>query len=281
MTYRDESTAADVRSFYEQDFERRVQARVKGNLRIDRALDFILPRLEINSRVLDIGCGIGIATERIANRARKGVVFGVDISPSHVAYCRKTISATNITFHVIDILKEFDKAGDIIGDRVDLITLIDVVEHLPRAKALDLFDGLGRILSSNGRILLTYPSPEYQRRLYSTPGSRLQAVDLIVEISDILEFAAAARCQLRSFQYVDVWLKNQYIHCELVRTLSEERVRRFEEFSAGGLDHKVHVCRDRVRTAMQRISRPWLRYKYLVAPRRSRPKGISDRPRAS
>jgi trans-aconitate 2-methyltransferase len=280
MSYRDESAAADVRNFYEQDFERRVQARVKGNLRIDRALDFILPRVGTDSRVLDIGCGIGIATERMAKRARKGVVFGMDISPSQIAYCQKTVSARNTTFHEIDILEEFDRAKDIIGGSVDLITLIDVVEHLPRARALRLFEQLGTLLSSGGRVLLTYPSPAYQRHLYSTPGSRLQAVDLIIEVPDILEFSAAAGCQLRSFQYVDVWIKNQYIHCELVRTLSEDRVRPFEEFSAGGLEHKVRVCRDHVRTAMQRISRPWLRYKYLVAPRRSRSKGISDRPRA-
>jgi trans-aconitate 2-methyltransferase len=166
MKIRDEASAEEVRGFYQADMERRVQARIYGNIRIDRAADFLVSRINSDSRIFDLGCGIGIATERMARKASRGHVFAVDISPAHLDYCRRTIDLVNVSFSLVDVLEEFDKAIEMVGEPVDVITMVDVVEHLPSERATALFKRFPEILKPDGRILLTYPSPEYQRDFY-------------------------------------------------------------------------------------------------------------------
>lgn len=259
MKIRDEASAEEVREFYQSDMARRVRARTHGNLRIDRASDFLLTRVKQDSRILDMGCGIGIASERMAKKADKGHVFALDISPAHIDYCTRTIDLPNITFALVDVLEEFDKALDLIQEPVDMITMVDVIEHLPLERSRAFFKKLPELLQPNGRILLTYPSPEYQRYLYETPNERLQAVDLVLELEDILELADLADCRLRSFAYVDVWRQNQFVHCELAGTIA-----------CTGQEKPSHTPIDLVRKGLKKLTRPVLKHKYIKVPLKER-----------
>lgn len=259
MKIRDEASAEEVREFYQADMERRVRARTHGNLRIDRASEFLLSRVKEDSRILDMGCGIGIASERMAKKAQQGEIFAVDISPAHIDYCRRTIDVPNITFALVDVLEEFDKALQLVKTPVDIITMVDVIEHLPLERSRAFFKRLPEILKPDGRILLTYPSPEYQRYSYETPKERLQAVDLVLELDDILDLARHAQARLRSFSYVDVWRRDQYVHCELARIVSCEEL----------LDNPQSPS-EFVRSSLKKLVRPALKYKYIKAPLKGR-----------
>lgn len=265
MKIRDDASADEVRKFYESDLPRRVRARLEGNRRIDKAVEFMSARIDEDAQVLDIGCGIGIATEQLAKKASAGHVLAVDISPAHIDYCRRTIERDNTTFETCDVIADFDGLQAHLDSGVDVITMVDVIEHLPRQEARSLFGKFSEILNENGRILMTYPSPVYQKHLYETPGSRIQAIDLIVEHDDILELAARAECQIRHFSHVDVWRRNQYIHCELARQLSCERFDLWQEWTDSSLGDRAELCAEYLRNKARKVLRPLRRRKYVIS----------------
>jgi trans-aconitate 2-methyltransferase len=260
---RETADADEIRNFYDADLHRRVGARVHGNYRVDRAVDFALRHVRVDSTVLDIGCGIGIAAERIARKARGGRVVAVDISPAHIDYCQRTVTRSNVEFYECDVLRDFEKLSRLLVTPAEVVTLIDVLEHLPTKEALRLFIHLSQVLAEDGQIVLTYPSPEYQRRLYRTEGSRIQAVDRVVETEEIIALARAAGCQIRSLQYVDVWRRNQYIHCVLSKSLDDREVGTFERITHQ--DCPTAVISYTARLLARRLTRRWRRYRFVTS----------------
>ena len=266
MEIRDDATAEEIREFYAADLPRRLRARIDGNLRIDRAIEFMTARVEVDDRILDIGCGIGVATEKLAANAEEGRVWALDISPAHIDYCRRTIERPNLEFFTLNVVEEFTRLDEIVDGDLDVVTMVDVLEHLPQEAASELFANLGGRLSDRGRILLTYPSPTYQRHLYETEGSRLQAIDRIVEIDEILDLAKSAGCELRHFSHVDVWRRDQYIHCELVRTFQQERFDPWGDWSGASAARRAQICTTFLRQKVRGVLRPLRRRQFLVDP---------------
>lgn len=91
-------------------------ARVSG---LQEAMaDEVLSLLELkgSERVLDLGCGSGKVTARIAERVPRGAVVGVDASSEMIAFASQNFSAAeypNLRFEVMDICavpfrQEFD-----------------------------------------------------------------------------------------------------------------------------------------------------------------------------
>ena len=266
MKIHEDATPQEVRDFYESDLPRRLRARTHGNLRIDRATDFVCSRLDVDGRVLEIGCGIGVATERIGQAVPRGRVWAVDISPVHIDYCTRTIDAENISFHTLDILADDGNLEELVASRLDAVVLIDVIEHLPRPDARRLFERLARLLGDDGKILATFPSATYQRHLYETHGARIQAVDLILELSDIAALAERAQCHIHTFAHVDVWRRNQYVHCEMVRRFHCHRFDPWEDWTGANPAQKARICAQFLREKARRLLRPLREHKYAADP---------------
>ena len=70
--------------------------------------------LPADASVLDLGCGDGVLTARLADRVSSGLVIGIDSSPSMIAAARK-LARPNLRFEMLDI-NEFA-----FRDRFDLI----------------------------------------------------------------------------------------------------------------------------------------------------------------
>jgi hypothetical protein len=68
-------------------------------------------------------------------------------------------------------------------------------------------------MADDGKLILTYPSPAYQRQLYEQNRSELQIIDEIVEFDALATHAAAEGLFVKHFSLEDVWLSNQYVHC--------------------------------------------------------------------
>jgi SAM-dependent methyltransferase len=93
-------------------FDRFVQFRyliVNGPLAHElKALELYPPPQ--GGRVLEVGCGLGNTTERIAGLvAPDGHVTGVDVSPRFIEACRAEVKAPNASFEVKDV--QFDDLG--------------------------------------------------------------------------------------------------------------------------------------------------------------------------
>jgi len=207
---------ADVRAFYNEFLESRmVQYRLFGNQRIEQAARRIEPYVHENDRVLDVGCGIGIVTERIAARARAGRVWGIDLSPRNVWYASHTVRKSNVSFFAADILDDTAQIAERTGGALDVITMVDVIEHIPDAERPGLFVRLKALAAPNAVLILTYPSPQYQRFLERERPEELQIIDNVIELPALLAEAGAAGFTLRHYSLEDVWMRNQYVHCVL------------------------------------------------------------------
>lgn len=118
--------------------------------------------------VLEIGCGIGYFTNRIARHAQS--VVGIDYNPSYVKMAHErwgTGSADNMDFAVGDMITMTPNEPPLCGRRFDRIVLIDTFLFLFDAvyqkplfdNRLRIVENLASLLAPNGRLLIFDPHP--------------------------------------------------------------------------------------------------------------------------
>ncbi len=89
---------------------------------------YLLPRLQPDAEVLDVGCGPGTITVGLAERVPDGVVVGLDAEPTIVEQARSTPGASetaNLSFEVGDV---YDLAAA--SGRFDVVHAHQVLQHL-------------------------------------------------------------------------------------------------------------------------------------------------------
>jgi len=113
--------------------------------------DEVLSRLRLrgDEQLLDLGCGDGRLSARIAARLPRGSVLGVDASPDMVAYAQQQFAASawpNLRFAVADARRlDFD-AG------FDLLVSFNALHWVPQQA--DALRGIRRALKPRGRAQL-------------------------------------------------------------------------------------------------------------------------------
>lgn len=144
-------------------------------------------------RVLDVGCGAGVLTSELC---RYGDVTGTDLSAPAIAL------ATQLEPRAAFVAGRFQELE--LGDGFDLITLFDVIEHIPREERAALLARLDALLARRGWLVLTTPHPSYTRRLREYEPHLLQIVDEVVEPEEILTLAAEHALELVDYRVYDV-----------------------------------------------------------------------------
>lgn len=119
-------------------------------------------RLFGNREVLDIGCGIG---RNLSHLAPRGV--GVDHNEHSVQMCR----ARGLTAFTVD---EFAGSGYAVPGRFQGMLAAHLVEHMPRADAVQVLTGYLNYLAPGGIVLLICP----QERGYASDGTHVEFTDL-------------------------------------------------------------------------------------------------------
>jgi len=104
---------------------------------------FFLKNIKKGDRVLDLGCGNGFLTFRLAQKAK--FILGIDLNPKNIAFARKKFSAANIKYKVADITR-------IKKQNFDVIVLSNVLEHIPNRVSF-----LQKIQETAPKILLRVP----------------------------------------------------------------------------------------------------------------------------
>ena len=106
-------------------------------------------RIGAGCRHLDIGCGPGTFIGTLGGSVDS---VGADIAAAQIAYAENTYGAANRRF-------EIAPAGPLpFADAAfDVVTCIELAEHLPEATILELFGEARRVLRPGGLLLATTP----------------------------------------------------------------------------------------------------------------------------
>ena len=132
-----------------------VMAEDSGQTVLPALFDAILPlapeltgRLESGIRVLDLGCGRGLALMKMAERFPASQFEGYDLSQEAISWARELASQRgldNLVFKVRD-LTNFDATAD--AEAFDFVTTFDAIHD--QAKPLNLLQGIRRTLKADG-----------------------------------------------------------------------------------------------------------------------------------
>jgi SAM-dependent methyltransferase len=144
-------------------------------------------------RILDVGCGAGVMSNFLR---RYGKVTGIDLSRPAIELARALVPGTRFE---ASSLASFEAA-----EPFDLITLFDVVEHVPPAERSGLFESLRLLLARGGWVLITTPHPTFTRALQANEPELLQVVDEAVPVDEICAHAQNVGLQLVQYQTYDI-----------------------------------------------------------------------------
>lgn len=208
----------NTEAFYD-DFSRRFVGDIAGgNERIQQQLIFLSRSIPTNIRsVLVIGFGSGQAAHYIVTRlAPHAKLLAVDISSENLRLARALFDHPRIDYRKLDVI------NDPLDGEWEAIVLPDVYEHIPKAARGILHEKFNRLLSRDGRILFTVPSPGKQASLYAT-GEGLQIIDEVVTLDDLNQVARDVGGQLTYFNMISVWETNDYIHAIVERDAMQVR----------------------------------------------------------
>lgn len=212
----------NTKEFYDDFLDKRMAGYiVDGNARIEAAVNFsnkVLPS-NINS-ALDFGCGIGYFSSKFSAMRPSVQMLSVDAGPRNIKFAKKMFSSDKIQFHEFDglsesAIREFLKTN-FSSSSLDVIFLIDVIEHIPKEARKEFFKSTRLCVGSDCHLVLTFPSPDYQKYLQNHNPSELQFIDEVVEPAELVVECENAGWMLKSIQYVDVWNTNQYLHAHFI-----------------------------------------------------------------
>ncbi|MGM5481702.1 MAG: class I SAM-dependent methyltransferase [Nanobdellota archaeon] len=103
-------------------------------------------RVPENSRILDLGCGVGLPYDKVLSQ--KGYeVTGIDISEKHIRLAKKNVPEA--TF----IRDDFFSSG--VSGSFDAIVSFYAIFHIPREEHAKLLKHMHSLLKDNGHILIT------------------------------------------------------------------------------------------------------------------------------
>ncbi len=104
------------------------------------------------SSIIDVGCGDGFFVGKLSEKFRNKEVVGVDVSNQAIYFARLLNKHKNVEFLKLDVTQ------DKMGRKFDIVTLIEVLEHIPPDHLDSFLKSIHSMLNDNGKLLLTVPS---------------------------------------------------------------------------------------------------------------------------
>lgn len=203
------SDGSETKEYYD-DFSQRVLVQDFRylNLRHEAIKSLYRRYVPPGARVLDIGCGVGILARYLQEIA--SFVLAVDISEENVRIAKQYATSERCEVRVLDVIHQADDLHSF--GKFDVAVMPDVIEHIPRENYAGLFRSIEEALTSNGRMIITFPSPEMQTYLEKEKPEALQLHEEKIELADILN---ATTLKPIYFRYESVFSPNDYVHLVL------------------------------------------------------------------
>lgn len=168
----------------------RIMARRSSN-RIRNARTVEMMHLTANMRVLEIGCGPGLALLACARAVEGGRVVGLDHSDMMIAQSRARLAGENLQGRVELITGGIEKL-DHMNERFDRVFSLNVIQFI--ADKNWFFGKIHAILAPGGMCFTTY-QPRLERNAWAAVDSQVEAIEANMRAAgfkaiDVAEIAA-------------------------------------------------------------------------------------------
>lgn len=201
----------EISDFYDEYVQRQIKTGANERL-ISLYKRLLNGGLNADSKVLELGCGVGIFTKLLAKKVKNGIIEAVDLSEKSVAVAKNELKdRNNIHFDVADVVKYQPKNSDF-----DMITLMDVIEHIPLEHHAELFANLAKIATEKTNILINIPNPQYIGYARINHPESLQVIDQEVELFTLMQHLEQSGLELTYFEKYGIWERDDY-HFMVIR----------------------------------------------------------------
>ncbi|MGC2099834.1 MAG: class I SAM-dependent methyltransferase [Candidatus Sulfotelmatobacter sp.] len=225
-----------VQAYYDERVEGKIRDFAQANPRIEAAIQLIADWAPPNPRkILEIGCGIGATSWRMARAWSQAEVIGADVSSTSIEVARKCFQLPNLSYRH-GLIKE----GVLVGT-FDLVLLMDTYEHIPLEDRTSIHAAIRSLLSEEARLVLTFPTPTLQNYIRDRTPSDLQPIDEDVAIQDIVRLAEETGTRLLFYREVGIWHYGDYAHVVLGRSqsMAEVALREYKPDGIAGLKQRI------------------------------------------
>ena len=156
-------------------------------------------------RAIEFGSGIGVCGELFSKETNCRIT-SVDLSTELIKVGNRLFGNSNHDYfhgNLKDMIQELERG-------VDIILLVDVLEHIRRPDWDGLFEKFRRVLSKQGQIFISTPTPWYQNFLKEHQPDGLQPVDLSIEKEEVKAIGERIGLQLIRHEVVNIYREGDY-----------------------------------------------------------------------
>jgi SAM-dependent methyltransferase len=176
-SYRKKLNSSDVKDLYDDDYlylldEAHRKFRANGKIELSvynkPAYDYISKNIKSHHNILDIGCGTGEFVLAMGYLGANKAV-GIDFSARAIEASNQKLSLTelsNCSYSCKDVSELIS------NDVFNYVVLNDVTEHLSDSELAVLFEGIKKVISADGEVVIH--TPNGTALCYDTDRSALQ-----------------------------------------------------------------------------------------------------------
>lgn len=164
-----------------------------------------------DSNVLELGCGVGLFTKLLTKQIKSGSIEAVDLSDKSIQIAKSHLTNNNVNFQVGDVVRYQPQLKNI-----HLITLLDVIEHIPLSEHELLFQNLSTSFSEETLLLINIPNPQYIEYGHQHHPEKMQVIDQPVELLPLLQNLDKAGLEIIYFEKYGIWEEEDY-HVLVIR----------------------------------------------------------------
>lgn len=196
-----------------------------------------------SSKILELGCGIGVMTNLILRKIKPSLLESVDISPKSVKIIKDTNKNSRNLICIVDDIVNYKPSLN----SYDIITLFDVIEHLPYEQLPKLFKNISKVMNEDSLLLINIPSPQYQKWLKKFEPEKLQIIDHEIYLEPISKILSENKLEITEFKSYSIWKRNDY---------NFFRIEKQKEVSKDSILYKS----SKLQKVIRRVNRFYLRF---------------------
>jgi SAM-dependent methyltransferase len=201
-----------VKAFYDERIGGKISDFTDSNPRIEAAVEALAEWAPVKpKRILEIGCGIGATSWRMARAWPEAEVIGADVSPASIEVAKTCFNLPNLSYRQ-GLIKE-----DTLSGKFDFVVLMDVYEHIAFEDRSALHAAIKSHLDEEARVFFSVPTPDCLQYARVNDPSGLQPVDENVGPTDALTAATDTHTRLLYYREVGIWRYGDFAHFVLGR----------------------------------------------------------------